>query len=74
MPTGNLRKTLCAGLLVFVTMTAAAAEQTLRTNNSAAISTNIQLRILRYEDERRWDENLRVLLAAKDAKVRKENR
>jgi cyclophilin family peptidyl-prolyl cis-trans isomerase/HEAT repeat protein len=70
MPTGNFRKTLCAGLLVVVSMTPAAA-QTLRTNNSASISTSILLRILRYEDERRWDDDLHLLLAAKDAQVRK---
>jgi len=52
-------------------MTPAAAQRTLRNNNSAAISTGILLRILRFEDERRWDDDLRILLAAKDAKVRK---
>jgi cyclophilin family peptidyl-prolyl cis-trans isomerase/HEAT repeat protein len=48
-----------------------AAAQKVRTNNSAAISTNILLRILRYEDERRWNDDLHVLVAAKDANVRK---
>ena len=71
MPTGNFRKTLCAGLLVVVSMTTAAAQKTPHTNNSAEISTSILLRILRYEDERRWDDDLRVLLAAKEATVRK---
>ena len=71
MPTGNFRKTLCAGLLVVVSMTPAAAQKTLRTNNSTAISTGILLRVLRYEDERRWNDDLHLLLAAKDAKVRK---
>jgi cyclophilin family peptidyl-prolyl cis-trans isomerase/HEAT repeat protein len=71
MPTGNLRKTLCAGLLVLVSMTTAAAQKTLRANNSAAIPTSILLRIVRCEDERRWDDDLRVLLAAKEAEVRK---
>jgi cyclophilin family peptidyl-prolyl cis-trans isomerase/HEAT repeat protein len=71
MPTGNLRKTLCSGLLLVVSMTPAAAQRTLHNNNSAAISTGILLRIIRFEDERRWDDDLRILLAAKDAKVRK---
>jgi cyclophilin family peptidyl-prolyl cis-trans isomerase/HEAT repeat protein len=51
-------------------MTTAAAQKS-RASNSGAIPTDTLLRILRYEDERRWDEDLRVLLAAKDAKVRK---
>lgn len=71
MPTGNFRKTLCAGLLVVVSMTAAAAQKALRANNSVGISTSILVRIFRYEDERRWDDDLRALLTAKDAKVRK---
>lgn len=71
MPTGNFRKTLCAGLLVVVSMTPAAAQKALHTNNSVAISTRILVRIFRYEDERRWDDDFRLMLAAKDAKVRK---
>lgn len=71
MPTGNFQRALCAGLLVVVSMTTAAAQKAVRANNSASISTDILLRILRYEDERRWDDDLRLLLATKDAKVRK---
>jgi cyclophilin family peptidyl-prolyl cis-trans isomerase/HEAT repeat protein len=56
---------------VVVSMTPAAAQKALRTNNSAAISTNILLRILRYEDERRWGDDLHVLPTARDANVRK---
>jgi len=71
MQTGNFRKTLCAGLLVIVSMTMAVGQKVSRADNSGAIPTNTLLRILRYEDGRRWDDNLHVLLASKDAKVRK---
>jgi cyclophilin family peptidyl-prolyl cis-trans isomerase/HEAT repeat protein len=71
MPTENFRKTLCAGLLVVVSITTAAAQKAPRASNSRAISTDTLLRILRHEDERRWDDNLAVLLADKDARVRK---
>lgn len=71
MQTGNFRKTLSAALLVIVSLTTAAAQQVSRADNSARIPTDTRLRILRYEDERRWDDQLSVLLAAKDTKVRK---
>ncbi len=71
MLTGYFRKTLCAGSLIVVSMTTAAAQKASRANNSRAIPANTLLRILGYEDERRWDDHLRVLLAAEDAKVRK---
>lgn len=71
MQTGNFRKTLCAGLLVIVSMTMAVGQKVSRADNSGAIRTNTLLRILRDEDERRWDDNLHVLLASKDARVRK---
>jgi cyclophilin family peptidyl-prolyl cis-trans isomerase/HEAT repeat protein len=71
MQTGNFRKTLCAALLVIVSMTMAVGQKVSRADNSARIPTDTLLRILRYEDERRWDAQLSVLLAAKDTKVRK---
>ncbi|MFS8085510.1 MAG: peptidylprolyl isomerase, partial [Acidobacteriota bacterium] len=54
-----------------VALTTAAAQRRARTNNSNAISPNVLLRILRAEDERRWDDNLKALLSDKDPKVRK---
>jgi cyclophilin family peptidyl-prolyl cis-trans isomerase/HEAT repeat protein len=71
MQTGNFRKALCTALLVAVSITTAAGQKTSRADSSTAIPTNTLLRILRAEDERRWDENLAALIADKNAKVRK---
>jgi cyclophilin family peptidyl-prolyl cis-trans isomerase/HEAT repeat protein len=48
----------------------AAAPQRQPDNSAAAIPTNTMLHILRAEDQRRWDDNLKLLLSDKNAKVR----
>ena len=65
MQTGNFRKTLSAGLLVIVSMTTAVGQKVSRADSPGAIPAETLLRILRAEDERRWDENVRVLLGAR---------
>jgi len=71
MQTGNFRKTLCTALLVVVSTTIATGQKLFRPDGAGAIPTNIMLRILRAEDERRWDEGLAALIAHRDASVRK---
>lgn len=71
MQTGNLRKTLCTALLVVVSITTAAGQKISRADSATAIPTNTLLRILRAEDERRWDLNVSVLLGAKYPITRK---
>ena len=65
------RKVLSVGLLLAVSLTNASAQRSRASNPSIAIPANLLLRILRAEDERRWDNALPVLLSAKDAGVRK---
>ena len=71
MQTGNFRLTPCAALLVVLSITTAAGQKISREDRSAVTSTNTLLRILRAEDERRWDENLAALIADKDGRIRK---
>jgi cyclophilin family peptidyl-prolyl cis-trans isomerase/HEAT repeat protein len=51
--------------------TAATAQQPRANGSVSAIPTNVLLPIMRAEDERRWDNDLAVLLADKNAQVRK---
>ena len=63
--------TFCAWLLLVASLATATAQR-LRANTPAtAIPTNTLLRIIRAEDERRWDVNLKSLLTDRDANVRK---
>jgi len=64
---------LCAGLLLIALSIGVVAQQnrSRARNSAAAVPKNILLRIIRSEDERRWDEGLLGLLADKDAKVRR---
>ncbi len=71
MHTGNFRKALCAALLVAVSITTAAGQRASRGKHAAAMPTNTLLRIMRAEDERRWDESLAALIADQDTRVRK---
>ncbi|HMG73088.1 MAG TPA: peptidylprolyl isomerase [Pyrinomonadaceae bacterium] len=64
MQTANFRKTLYAGLLIVVSMTTAAGQKIARADSASTISTKTMLRILRAEDERRWDQNVSLLLSA----------
>src|SRR5258706_4822502 len=71
MQTANLRKTLCAGLLVVASITTAAGQRIFRGSNSGRIPNQIMLHIIRAEDERRWNDGLTSLLKDKDGRVRK---
>ena len=71
MQTANLRKTLCAGLLVVASITTAAGQKIFRGSNSGQIPGEIMLSIIRAEDERRWNDGLTSLLKDKDGQVRK---
>jgi len=67
----NLQKTLCAGLLVVGSITTAAGQRVSRATGAAPDSSQIMLRIIRAEDERRWNDGLASLLKDKDGRVRK---
>ena len=70
----DFRKTLFAALLLILAVTAVTAQrpQRRRPNRpAAAIPAATLIRILRAEDERRWDGLLQSLLSDKDARVRK---
>lgn len=71
MQVRNYRNTICASLLLIASLSTASAQRPRPKTSSPLIPTNIRLRIIRAEDERRWDDDLHVLLAAKDAQVRK---
>ena len=71
MQTANLQKTLGAGLLVVVSVTTAAGQKIFRRSNSGQIPNQIMLRIIRAEDERRWNDGLTSLLKDKEGRVRK---
>jgi cyclophilin family peptidyl-prolyl cis-trans isomerase/HEAT repeat protein len=67
----NLRKTVCAGLLLVLAFGTIAAQRRSSASSSNSFPANILVRILRAEDQRRWDDNLKSLLSDKDARVRK---
>ncbi len=66
----GFRNTLCASLLVVASVTAVTGQRP-KARTAASIPANILLRIIRAEDQRRWDDNLKSLLTDKDSKVRK---
>jgi cyclophilin family peptidyl-prolyl cis-trans isomerase/HEAT repeat protein len=67
----GFRNTLCASLLVVASVTVVTAQRLKAKTFAVSIPTNILLRIIRAEDQRRWDDNLKSLLSDKDPKVRK---
>jgi len=67
----SYRNLICASLLLSASLTAAVAQRSRPGRSAPEISPNILVRILRAEDERRWDDSLKSLLSDKDAKVRK---
>ena len=71
MKLGSYRTTLGALLLVVASYTAATAQGPRANRPVSAIPTNVLLRIMRAEDERRWDNTLPVFLLHKEASVRK---
>jgi cyclophilin family peptidyl-prolyl cis-trans isomerase/HEAT repeat protein len=67
MKTGNFRKAFFAALLILAGLMTVSAQNRSRAN---AIPTNTLVRIIRAEDERRWDDQLSALLSARDATLR----
>jgi cyclophilin family peptidyl-prolyl cis-trans isomerase/HEAT repeat protein len=67
----SYRNTLCGSLLVVASLTTTSAQRSRQNTAVSVVSTNILLRIIRAEDERRWDDNLRALLTSEDARVLK---
>src|SRR5712692_7551303 len=65
------RTTLCAGLVLIATLSTASAQKPGINRPVFAIPTNLLRQIIRAEDERRWDNNLALLMADKNAQVRK---
>ena len=65
----GLRISILCALVFGLAMTATA--QPLRKTFAAAISNSVLLKIIRYEDQRNWNDELKSLLSDKDAKLRK---
>jgi cyclophilin family peptidyl-prolyl cis-trans isomerase/HEAT repeat protein len=66
----SYRKLIFASLLLGAALTAAIAQRPRPDRPVSGISSNILIRILHAEDERRWDDNLKSLLSDKNPKVR----
>ena len=71
MQTKRYPTMLCASLVLATSFVAASAQKTHVNRPVSAISTDILVHIIRAEDERRWDSSLALLMAEKDARVRK---
>ncbi len=71
MQSGSYLTTLSALLLMIASFTAATAQQPRANGSVSVIPSNVLLRIMRAEDERRWDKDLASLLTDKNAQVRK---
>src|SRR2546429_5735437 len=65
----NFRKFPYTGILVVMLLTTGFAQNRSRSKTSKTISTNTLLQIIRAEDQRRWDDQLKSLLSDKDPKV-----
>ena len=66
----SYRNLILASLLLVASLTAAIAQRPRRDRPASGVSPNTLIRILRAEDERRWDDNLKSLLSDKSSKVR----
>jgi cyclophilin family peptidyl-prolyl cis-trans isomerase/HEAT repeat protein len=66
-----LSKTILASAFLVASLSTVNPQRPRARVATTAIPVNILLKIIRAEDERRWDENLRAMLADKDPKVRK---
>jgi cyclophilin family peptidyl-prolyl cis-trans isomerase/HEAT repeat protein len=71
MQTGNFRKTLNTALLITVSITLAAGQKLSSPHRAGAVPDSVLLRILRAEDQRRWDQSLNTLLGDQDPSIRK---
>src|SRR5437016_6195840 len=70
MKATGFRNMLGAGFLTVDLLTTAFAQNRLRSKTSIAIPTNTLLQIIRAEDQRRWDDELKSLFSDSDPKVR----
>lgn len=70
MKNDKARIAILASLVVFVLTTTVTAQRA-RSASVAAIPTNVLLKIVRYEDQRNWNDDLKTLLADKDTQIRK---
>jgi cyclophilin family peptidyl-prolyl cis-trans isomerase/HEAT repeat protein len=61
----NLRNAILASLVVFVSIATVTAQRLRQ-----PVPTNTLLKIIRYEDKRNWNDDLKALLGNTDAKVR----
>jgi cyclophilin family peptidyl-prolyl cis-trans isomerase/HEAT repeat protein len=68
--TMRIRNTIAASLLLLATFTVANAQKA-SVSNSSTIPQQTLLQIIRAEDERRWNENLKSLLSNEVPRVRK---
>ena len=66
MPNHNSTSRFVAGWIVFVVLSVTALAQ-----NGASVPSAISVRIMKAEDERRWDNDLRELLSNSSAAIRK---
>ncbi|MGZ8845948.1 MAG: peptidylprolyl isomerase [Pyrinomonadaceae bacterium] len=66
----RIRNTIAASLLLLATFTVANAQKA-SVRNSSTIPQQTLFQIIRAEDERRWDDNLKSLLSNEDPRVRK---
>ncbi len=64
-----LRNAILVSLVVFV-LTATATAQRSRPMSTTAIPNSVLLKIIRYEDQRSWNDDLRALLLDQNAPVR----
>ncbi|GEM_PF-172992 len=70
MKINKLRIAIPALLITFA-CTATASAQRVRSASVAAIPANVLVKIIRYEDQRNWNDDLKSLLNDKDPQVRK---
>lgn len=66
----RIRNTIAASLLLLATFTVANAQKA-SVSNSSTIPQQTLIQIIRAEDERRWNDNLKSLLSNEDPRVRK---
>jgi len=66
MNIGDFRNTILASIVVFVSIATVTAQRARQT-----VPTNTPLKIIRYEDQRNWNDDLKSLLSDTEARVRK---
>src|SRR5262252_6063876 len=66
----HLRRTLSVLFVLLATLIVANAQNARRTKSALAVPQATLIRITRAEDERRWDDGLKNLLANENARVR----